>query len=236
MGVIIELKHVPKRKMNVEENMKTQRNINEQNFKKDIDNARKAEIECIVSQILTNEGIKKISPIEIVSLVKKHGFLVQSSDLPIDVTGYIAVNDNEPVDEDGEYNRLIVVNNKFNNSDNEENVVFKKSRFITAHEFGHFILHKDKNEPLYAHRDSDQRDTPIELEADYFARSVLMPRKSFLWIIDMFNSFYESFVSEPIEENKQEQIIQYLSQYFKVTKAKVRKRMEDIDFLKSITT
>lgn len=48
-----------------------------------------------------------------------------------------------------------MVNKVFDNPDNEEDVVFKKSRFITAHEYGHYILHKSSEQTLYAHRDND---------------------------------------------------------------------------------
>lgn len=55
----------------------------------------------------------------------------------------------------------------------------EKSRFITAYEYEHYVLHKKQDKDFYAHRDRDIRDSPKELEADYFARSILMPEKFF---------------------------------------------------------
>lgn len=204
----------------------------------DISDSKKMEIEKKVSSILVNAGLEEETVVDIVSLVKNDHFLVQSGDLPIDTTGYLAVNDNEPIDEENQISRLIVVNNKFRNPDREENVVLKKSRFITAHEYGHFILHKLSEEPLYAHRDSDKRDTEEELEADYFARSILMPAKIFLEIVDVINKVSEEMMNDKgncKEKDFYEKLkIEFLSKYFKVTQNKVIKRLEDVDFLRSM--
>lgn len=118
--------------------------------------------------------------------------------------------------------RIIMVNTKFKNPDNEEDVVFKKSRFITAHEYGHFILHKEDGHPIYAHRDTDHREDDIELEADYFARSLLMP-------LDNFKMYYNAI--NEIGNGDEVFTVTVLSRLFKVTKNKVKKRVEDITIL-----
>lgn len=200
---------------------------------KDIENTRKAEIERRVDEILVQSGVKHLSAVDIVPLVRSHNFLVQTADLPLDTTGYLVVNDKEPVDEDKQYHRLIVVNNKFQNSSSEENIVLKKSRFITAHEFGHFILHKQANEPLYAHRDSGARENQKELEADYFARSILMPRKTLLALNGMVDEATKADETMT-EEEKKEFKVHYFSSFFKVTKNKAQKRIGDIEVLASI--
>jgi len=191
---------------------------------KDITLDKKREIEDVVTNILSDYDFSKDISVDIVTLVRNDGFLVQNADMPIDVTGYLAVNDKNPVDEKGRFNRLIVVNTKFRNPGNEENVVLKKSRFITAHEYGHFILHK-KDQELYAHRDSDKREKPEELEADYFARSILMPMKQF----SLFNQVINSILSNAngIEESDLMKV-RLLSTLFKVTTDKVKKRLGDI--------
>jgi hypothetical protein len=57
-----------------------------------------------------------------------------------------------------------------------------KKRFVLAHELGHFIMHKEK---LIAHIDNDQtlndwyKNGPHELEANSFAKELLMPEVSF---------------------------------------------------------
>lgn len=195
----------------------------------DIQNEKKLEIEKKVHDILTKENLSPLSSVDIVPLVNKYGFCVQKADLPIDTTGYLAVNDNAPVTEDSEHHKLIVVNTKFTNNDNDDNVILKKSRFITAHEFGHYILHKKQSESLYAHRDNDKRDSLIELEADYFARSILMPANSFSKINELIDSIGQLNAMNSSELTNFK--IDFLSRFFKVTKNKVKKRMGDIEVL-----
>lgn len=172
-------------------------------------------IENKVEELLQGINFKKSPYVDIVSLVKKDGFKVEVENMDIDTTGCLFVNDD---DEDSK-TRLIVVNSIFKNPDNEPDVIFKKSRFITAHEYGHFILHKEKGHPIFAHRDTYNRTDPQELEADYFARSILMPLVS-------FKPYYK--VAKQITDNDEEFSIALLSKVYKVTRNKVRKRVEDL--------
>lgn len=176
-------------------------------------------IEKITSDILSkhNVDLSKNPYVDIVSIVKQDSFKVEPRLMPIDTTGCLLVNDTISNKE-----RLIIVNKTFKNPDDEEDIVFKKSRFITAHEYGHFILHKDSDNPFYAHRDSDKRGTEKELEADYFSRSLLMP-------LDIFESYYTLLKS--ISDNDNDFIIDALSLIFKVTRNKVDKRIEDLSLL-----
>jgi len=137
--------------------------------------------------------------------------------MDIETTGCIIVNDNRHV-MGTKKNRLIVVNTDFTNENNDDKVILKKSRFITAHEYGHFILHKKQGQPLYAHRDVQHRKKRIELEADYFARSILMPYKTFLKYTNIMRNM----------ELSDDVCIYLLSSIFKVTKDKVKKRISDI--------
>lgn len=180
---------------------------------------RMNEIEEIVNKILLDNKIdfKKAPTVDIVSLVKKDGFKVKPTDMPIDTTGCLVVNGNGKNSE-----KFILVNKIFKNPDNETDVIFKKSRFITAHEYGHYVLKKQTDCPLYAHRDSDKRDEPEEIEADYFARSILMP-------LNQFRKFYH--IVNMISNNNEEFVLYTLSKLFKVTSNKVRKRMEDLAVL-----
>lgn len=208
------------------------KNVKENNVninKWDISREKKIEIEKKVEQILDKSNYKKTDIIDIVSFVKDNGFVVQKADLPINTTGYLVVNDDDPIDETSNTHRLIVVNNEFKNPDNEKDVRQKKSRFITAHEYGHFILHKRDNK-MYAHRDSDKRKTPEELEADYFARSILMPAKPFLSLSHCLDILIENPNNTDIHSKK----VEFLSSYFNVTRNKVIKRLGDIEVLNSI--
>ncbi len=172
------------------------------------------EIENITKKILENIDLTQSPYVDIVPLVKKEGFIVEPHDMPIDTTGCLFVNDKAEANK-----KIIMVNTHFKNPDNETDVILKKSRFITAHEYGHFVLHKKEGEPIYAHRDSDHRTDQIELEADYFARSILMPIKQFKLYYNVLNDFGNHDNNFTIE---------MLSELFKVTQNKIQKRMEDL--------
>lgn len=102
-------------------------------------------------------------PVRIVDLCKKMGISVFEEYLPEDVSGFIVIQE-EPF-HDYDSGRVIVVNL----SDSAE-----RRRFTIAHELAHYILHRDDNQPLYAHRDAGQNGG-IEREANIFASNILMP-------------------------------------------------------------
>ena len=193
----------------------------------DIPVERKKQIENIVADILKKSNIQKSAEessliVDIVRLVKGNDFAVESAEMDKDTTGLLIVNDNETV-MDTNKNKLIVVNTQFDNRDNDENVVLKKSRFITAHEYGHYILHKKSGQSIYAHRDTAHRTEPEELEADYFARAILMPLHTFKIYVKVMKDF-KLFDDE-------EMCLSILSDIFKSTKNKVAKRMKDLEEL-----
>lgn len=180
----------------------------------DMDKERRREIENKAQEILSRFDLSKSSYINISTIVRAENFDIKRQRMPIDTTGCIFVNDDTK-----ERERWIAVNTVFKNPDGEEDVVFKKSRFITAHEYGHYILHKPENKLLYAHRDSDKREKPQEKEADYFARCLLMPR-------EQFEGFREA--ANQLGNHDAEFTVFALSRVFKVTKKKVRERMKDL--------
>ena len=92
-----------------------------------IEKEKMLEIEKTVSKLLADVNFEKSPYVDIVSLVKKDNFEVETEEMDIETTGCLLVND------DGKNKkRLILVNTTFKNPDNESDVVFKKSRFITA--------------------------------------------------------------------------------------------------------
>ncbi len=187
----------------------------------DISKSQKIRIESIVKTIISETDFTESPSVDIVSLVKQADFVVQTSEMDINTTGCLIVNDLEHVMDTNKH-RLIVVNENFRNDNNDDNFKLKKSRFITAHEYGHFVLHKKQGQPIYAHRDTYHRTDPLELEADYFARSILMP-------YDIFNSYFNAIKKLGITDKNK--IIVILSTIFKTTKDKVTKRLNDIDEL-----
>lgn len=180
---------------------------------------RMREIEQITTNILSehNVDLSKSPYIDIVSIVKQDGFKVEPKFMPIDTTGCILINDSLQDKE-----RTIIVNKIFKNPDNEDDVIFKKSRFITAHEYGHYILHKDSGNLFYAHRDSDNRNSKEEIEADYFSSALLMPADRFISSYNILKHF---------GDNDNNFVIYSLSTLFKVTKNKINKRIDDLNVL-----
>jgi Zn-dependent peptidase ImmA (M78 family) len=59
---------------------------------------------------------------------------------------------------------------------------FHRQAFTTAHELGHYYLHKDKPNDIFYRKDFyllDDSDKSQEREANWFAASLLMPRELF---------------------------------------------------------
>lgn len=108
-------------------------------------------------------------PVEIVRVCNENGLKVFEEYLGGDVSGLIVVDEKKWEKYDS--NQFISVNLT-------DSAV--RRRFTIAHELAHFVLHKNKESKLYAHRDlnSDQETrSNIEQEANYFAANVLMPEK-----------------------------------------------------------
>ena len=104
-------------------------------------------------------------PIPIKEVIKKIGIKLSPYDLGNDVSGVLVI-DNETC--------------KIGYNSTESHV---RQRFTLAHELGHFILHKNKNQDVfvdnvtYMFRKSNTRsvDYKIEMEANQFAAAILMP-------------------------------------------------------------
>lgn len=179
---------------------------------------RMIEIESLADNATESLNFDKSPFVDITSLVKKDGFATIPKLLDLDTTGILHVDESNmtnPV-------REIIVNTQFNNPDGEDDVIFKKSRFITAHEYAHYKLHMPPNRSFYAHRDSSKRNTPQEQEADFFARSLLMPRKE-------FSIYYK--IAQEIGNNDKIFTMKSLSKLFGVTTKKIRERITDLEEL-----
>jgi Zn-dependent peptidase ImmA (M78 family) len=126
--------------------------------------ARYARIERVVSNLLVEYQVAG-APVPIEKIVKGHGITLQSGDLG-DVSGLLARSPDKTV---------IGVNASHPPT---------RRRFTIAHEFGHYILH----EGMHSHVDKEYRvnfrspesaaGTHVpEIEANFFAASILMPRE-----------------------------------------------------------
>lgn len=173
---------------------------------------RRREIEDIVSSIILNHTELNVPAFDIIKYLKeKEGFAIASKPMIDDTTGMLFVNDEEFVD-DTDTHKLIVINSLLK----EQGNFIQRRRFIIAHEFGHYVLHK-KDAIQYAHRDTSNKDALEEKEADYFARCLLMPKD----IIDVLLEI--KFIKDSSEENK----ISLISRIFNVTRKKAKQRIKE---------
>lgn len=147
-------------------------------------------------------------------LTKEYDFKIGAQALDENTTGILLVDDDRYIP-DTDTHRLISVNRNLGVED--EYVYNLKRRFIVAHEFAHFILHKNRH-TQFAHRDTDKKDTPEEREADYFARCLLMPRKLLCDVLDV----------DGIKEQSLCDKANIISRLFSVTLTKAKIRIEEL--------
>ena len=125
--------------------------------------ARYSKIESIVTSILHEHDVRS-PPVPIESIVASYGISIRKGPLG-DVSGLI-VRDGDSV--------MIGVN-----SDQS----FTRRRFTIAHEYGHFILHEGISSHIdhtyrvnYRSTKSSMAVDVEEIEANFFAASILMPK------------------------------------------------------------
>ncbi len=165
------------------------------------------EMQNVADDILEQNGENSL-PINIIKILKNNDFSVYKMKLPELMTGALLVNDKGLIGKTG-LNKLILVENNANT---------QRGRFISAHEFGHYVLHKTEEEQLFAHRDYIHSNELCEREADLFARSVLMP-------IDILINEINN--NKPNIKNE-EDLISFISAKCAVTENKAKDRVWDL--------
>ena len=173
---------------------------------------RRKQIEETVNGIISEYGLSKPGFNLIGFLSTQQGFKVGIQDLDDDTTGMLLVNEKQSIT-DTNCNRLIVINSSLE----QDPEYLQKRRFITAHEYGHYVLHKKSNE-IYAHRDTTSRNAPLEKEADYFARCLLMPEK----LVKEIYSIWD------LGNASEDERIAIIAQVFKVSQKKAKLRLSEV--------
>lgn len=127
--------------------------------------ARYGRIERLVGGLLEAAPATAEPPVPVERMVRVHGIEIRKGDLD-DVSGLLLRSD------DG---AIIGVNAK------QSRV---RQRFTVAHEFGHFLLHEGIREHVdrgyrvnFRNRESELARDVEEIEANFFAASLLMPRR-----------------------------------------------------------
>ena len=180
-----------------------------------------------ISMLLSNEKKKEISDLTIRILNKHHispynfdilwfvskvyGFKIESRlfDDPA-VTGTLLVDDDTPIYDN--IHKLISVNSNVVNGQDG----FERTCYITLHELAHYLLHK-KDHRQYAKRDTSQRNTTEEMEADYFASCMMMPEDAL-----------KSIVSTCIDDQDK---VETVRRVFSVTEKKAIVRLKEFSLI-----
>ena len=164
-------------------------------------NERKTQIEAITTNLLNRYNYID-DMVDIANIVRQQNYNVFIDDLDSNISGYV---DHE--------NREVVLN---------KNETPERRRFTLAHELGHIILNSNNS---IQHRDNilnNQLDIYAnddkEVEANYFAGCILMPRNVF---IREFNS-----IKGDIDYK-----IQKLAYYFGVSKLAVNVRANVLNLI-----
>ena len=145
---------------------------------------------------------------DIVTFVKKLGFVVGNIELDNNDGGFILVNPDRKID--GFSTKVVIGVNR--------SLSPEKKRFIIAHELGHYYLHAQEGKIMYAHRDKLNKNKETEKDADYFAANLLMPE-------DIFKSSFEIYKKSGCSK---EELIQSLAVHFKVDIKAIEKRIGEL--------
>lgn len=155
----------------------------------------------------------KDCPVYIVDICKKNGITVFEQYLPTNVSGFIGVHPSFIQKYGTE--KVIVVNLSDSAS---------RRRFTIAHELAHYILHRQDEKALYAHRyatDGVQDDK--EKEANIFASNILMPENLIMHTLDIL------FNDDPSASDSDK--IQYIAKKFKVSKTAAAVRLDNLGLI-----
>lgn len=179
------------------------------------DAKRRTEIEEIVNGILVEHDIGEPGFDLTQFLINKEQFQIGSQFMNDDTTGFLLVDDNTCIP-GTDVHKLVMINEALKRQDD----FIRRKRFIIAHEYAHYKLHK-KNDVQYAHRDTSKKDTPEEREADFFARCLLMPQKAIqeLATLEMYKAMTDL------------QKIDFISNAFKVTAKKAKLRLFELGYI-----
>lgn len=181
---------------------------------------RLKDLEQIASNTLNQNNFSD-SHVDIVKLIRRNNFLIRTMYLDDSVTGLLLIDDNNTI-LDTNSHRLIVVKRM---NPNDE-YAYEKSRFIAAHEFAHYILHKRERQQ-FAHRDKkgySNRFDISEWEADTLARCILMPKSKVKEIVEKYKENSTGKVTSDM-------LIGEVARTFEVTPVKANQRLEELNII-----
>lgn len=127
---------------------------------------RRAKIRDLVAQLLDGAHVKT-PPVPVLEISSQCGVAIQSKPFSTDLSGFLFRKQDVA---------LIGVNSRH---------AEVRRRFTIAHELGHFLLHGETSVEMHVDRayvkarnkTSSEGTDPDEVEANYFAAELLMPRR-----------------------------------------------------------
>lgn len=157
-------------------------------------------------------------------------YRIRFEDLPMGVLGSLSLSE-----------KVISVSNEIINDVHRRN-------FTLAHEIGHIVLHRklllgkmDKIQDFpmrYASQISEQIVKRLELQANYFASYLLMPRNFIFWKLASLNIKYgmtKGYLfldNQPCNQKDVNMILAELSNIFNVSKEAIKIRLEEMNLLR----
>lgn len=154
-------------------------------------------------------------------LTEQQGYEIQLRQINDNTTGLLFINELEKVEQSDSHNVIVINANLLKDS------LFKqKRRFICAHEYGHAVLHKG-NAQVFARRDTNEKNSKEEQEAEYFAYCLLLPKE----LIDMLMT--DDDLNKMIGSIKEEQHIttgEVIARLFNVTPKKANERLKQLGY------
>lgn len=182
-----------------------------------LSNEEKERIDRVIYRVKEDYSISAQRGLDLIGFIReRYNFQIVEADLPENITGYIMVDDNNYLAFRNFITHRIIVTNS--NLIMYENYL-QKRRYIIAHEFAHYLLHKQKNQAQFAKRDTGFFNTKEEQEAEYFARSFLMPEKELKSVLSIKNNL------------SVEQKVEVVKKCFNVSENKARYRMQELGII-----
>lgn len=175
-----------------------------------IEESRQNEIESQVDTLVQKYGLSTPG-FDLAQFLSEHeGFVLGERVMEDDTTGILLVNKTQKLPK-FYTNQLIATNANLRYAPDYK----ERRRFIVAHEYAHYRLHMEGG-AIFAHRDYAHKDDPMEAEADFFARCLLMPRSQV------------NTVLKTLPENSSlEEKVDLISRTFRVTKKKAAQRLQN---------
>lgn len=178
------------------------------------------EIEDRADELLSEHG-HSAAPIDISTLVTELGLQLMSSSFDGEhISGMLVIDDKNPT---------VVVNKEHSNV---------RQRFTIAHEIGHYMLHRDREElfiddnfaiALRSNIQHDENSRIMEIQANKMAAALLMP---FELLEIEFNNKLASNESD-LEDNVIEDIVSHLASTFEVSNQAMRIRLANLGFIEA---